>query len=197
MVKSYHAYIINIRVNVRTIIVQRGDIKGLARRLKINKAMHIGLVTIIPIFIYGFIIFGHFTNLDESDKTVTDNLFPLFLFMTLSRILLLFFFIGSALLLLNSLKSYSLKIYRFSRYKILLTLVLGSLSLGLETLNFSLLAAENAFEEHYLHNWKISSLQDDRVGYSVFVFAYVLIIEFLPMISLQTSLIISYINNSK
>jgi cytochrome bd-type quinol oxidase subunit 2 len=171
-------------VNVRTIIVHRSDIKGLARRLKINKAIHIGLVTIIPISIYGFIIFGHYTNLDDQDKTVTDNLFPLFLFMALSRILLLILFIGSALLLLRSLKSYSLKIYRFSKYKILLTLVLGSISLGLETLNFSLLAAENAFEEHYLHAWKISSLQDDRVDYSIFIFIYVLMIEFLPMISL-------------
>lgn len=151
----------------------------------------------IPICIYGFILFGHYANLDDSDNTVTDNLFPLYLFMTLSRILLLGFFIGSALLLLRSLKSYSLKIYYFSKCKILLTLFLGSLSLALETLNFSLLAAENVFEEHYLHSWKISSLQDDRADYSVFIFAYVLIIEFLPMISLQTSLMISYINNSK
>lgn len=104
--------------------------------------------------------------------------------MLISRIILLVFFIGSALLLLKALKGYSLKIYRFSKYKILLTLVMGSLSLGLETIHFALLTLENAIEETILHGWKMSSLQDDRIDYSLFVFIYILTIEFLPMISL-------------
>jgi hypothetical protein len=115
-------------------------------------------IVIIPLCIYGLILVGHLTDLNDNDYTISENFYPLNFFMFLSRLILLLFFVGSAIFLLHSLKGYSLKIYRYSRYKILLTLVLGSVSLTLEFINFSFLLIENKFEENLAHRWKLESL---------------------------------------
>jgi hypothetical protein len=184
------------RVNVRTIILhRRGELELLAKKIRRNKILQILGIILIPSVLYTLIFVG--SHKQNVNTDVVDNLMPLYVYMLVSRILLLIIFIGSAVLLLRSLKSYSLKIYYFSRFKILLTLILGTISLSLDSINYLLLTLENdLMEESILHSWKETSLTNDVGDYQLFILFYVLVSEFLPMISLQVSLLISYKNNS-
>lgn len=67
----------------------------------------------------------------------------------------------------------------------------------LEIVNFGLLVVHPTGEDAFLDAFKEQSLIDDTIDYSLLLFSYILLIEFLPMISLQISLVISYRNNVK
>lgn len=103
-------------MNVRTIIEYRFDIEELSKKVRRNNIIHYSTIMLIPAIIYSLIVIGAFTN--DTSTMADDDLQPLFIFMTCSRIALLTLFEASGLYLLRSLKSYNLKIYRFSKCKV-------------------------------------------------------------------------------
>jgi hypothetical protein len=125
----------------------------------------------------------------------SDNYKPLFWFMFLTRVSLLILFTASGSILLVSLKRYSLRIFRISKNKIILTLIFGSFGLVLHSLNYLELVVEGSNQELTLKIFKDGSLGQNGVGYSLTLFAYIMLIEFLPLMSLQISLLVSYRNN--
>jgi hypothetical protein len=125
----------------------------------------------------------------------SENYEPLFWFMLITRVSLLIIFTASGIILLASLKQYSLRIYRISKNKILLTLIFGSFGLVLHSLNYLELVVEGSNQELTLKIFKDDSLGQNGIAYSLTLFAYIMLIEFLPLMSLQISLLISYRNN--
>jgi hypothetical protein len=83
-----------------------------------NKIIHVTILIMIPVAIYGCILIGKYWDLRDENQMINDNLQALFLFMLVSRIALMAIFVISGILLLRSLKTYSLKIYRFSKCKV-------------------------------------------------------------------------------
>lgn len=103
------------RINVRTIIENRGDIEALKVKARRSKCIHITSIVVIPLIIYSLI--GYCIVVEQNGK-VADNLQPLFIFMLVTRVALLLAFVLSGFCLLLSLKKYSLQIYNFSKFKV-------------------------------------------------------------------------------
>ena len=76
------------------------------------------LLLTFPSVTYTLIIVGLGIQSSEADGRISDNLVPLYSFIAGTRGLLLLLFYGSGIALLRSLKWYSLKIYRLSKYKV-------------------------------------------------------------------------------
>lgn len=101
----------------------------------------------------------------------------------------------SGSILLRSLKRYSRRIYRISHKKILLTLVFGSFGLVLHSLNYLELVVEGSNQELTLKIFKEESVGQNGLAYSLTLLGYIILIEFLPLMSLQVSLLVSHHNN--
>ena len=69
---------------------------------------------------------------------------------------------------------------------------MGSFGLLFEVVNFTLLT----FETKYLYQFKYESLKEDNINYSLALFSMIILMEYIPMITLQASLLISWISNN-
>ena len=77
------------------------------------KMIHTAILLIFPVAIYLLIFVGIYEELGNKNNTNIDSyLQPLFIFLVASRIMLLCAFITSGFLLLRTIRSYSLQLYR-------------------------------------------------------------------------------------
>jgi hypothetical protein len=102
-------------------------------------------------------------------------------------------FLSTGIYLLRTLKKYSDQIYKNSRCKILFTLVMWSIGVMIQVGTYILQAI--ATKESPWDDFKYDSLANDDIKYSFLLFSNLLTTEYVPLISLLISLVISYRNN--
>ena len=73
---------------------------------------------------------------------------------------------------------------------------MGSIALLFEVISFTLLTFETSQIQEELYNFKKDSLNDDNIKYSLTLFSTIIVMEYIPMITLQASLLISWISNN-
>ncbi len=120
-------------------------------------------------------------------------LYPLNIFLAIFGGVLVIIFFSTGIYLLKTLKKYSDKIYRNSRCKILFTLVMWSCGVMIQVVAYILQAI--ATKESVWDDFKKLSLENNDIKYSFLLFANLVLTEYVPLISLLVSLVISYRNN--
>lgn len=120
-------------------------------------------------------------------------LYPLNIFLAIFGGVLVIIFFSTGIYLLKTLKKYSDKIYRNSRCKIVFTLVMWSCGVMIQVVAYILQAI--ATKESVWDDFKKLSLENNDIKYSFLLFANLVLTEYVPLISLLVSLVISYRNN--
>ncbi|CDW90388.1 UNKNOWN [Stylonychia lemnae] len=120
---------------------------------------------------------------DSSTENIIEDLVPMFSFMFTNQVIQLSFFLYFGIRLIQSLKQYSLETYKKSKCKIFYYLM-------------NITYQSNDFEKNYLE-FKLKSLFNDDALSPIISFIYVFFTDFLPMITFQLSLLMSYRNNSR
>jgi hypothetical protein len=120
-------------------------------------------------------------------------LYPLNIFLAIFGGVLVIIFLSTGIYLLKTLKKYSDKIYKNSRCKILFTLVMWSCGVMIQVVAYILQAI--ATKESVWDDFKKLSLENNDIKYSFLLFGNLVLTEYVPLISLLVSLVISYRNN--
>jgi uncharacterized protein YhhL (DUF1145 family) len=120
-------------------------------------------------------------------------LYPLNIFLAVFGGILVIIFLSTGIYLLRTLKKYSDQIYKNSRCKIVFTIVMWSCGILIQVVAYVLQAV--AKNESVWDEYKYKSLVNDDIRYSLLLFGNLLTTEYVPLISLLISLVISYRNN--
>lgn len=115
------------------------------------------------------------------------------LFLAVFGGILVVTFLSTGIYLLRTLKKYSDQIYKNSRCKILFTLIMWSCGIIIQVATYVLQAT--AMDESVWDDFKYKSLVNDDIKYSLLLFGNLMTTEYVPLISLLISLVISYRNN--